>query len=275
MKVFGIIFRYGSEVKAIINTNIQVTVGAITYEPVKIDLGALELSELEDRDEFSFKCQRKFVQFLSDYAIHFFGNKFDVEVKLVDPYAATEEDLFRGVVSEVTADDLDVSVSVLAETAERALSVVGHVATPNCTLRLFSTRCALSRADYFVSGVVSWIDTNKKELTITLAGKGIQVPDPWYSTTDWFKYGFAKVADRGEARMIVSQDNSGKITLFWPFISVEVGDGIVFYAGCDKKIDTCKNKFSNADNFIGFPWAPYEDQVFVGRESYMKEGKKK
>ena len=35
--------------------------------------------------------------------------------------------------------------------------------------------------------------------------------------------------------------------------AIQVGDQVEIYAGCDKSLTTCTSKFSNANNFRGFP----------------------
>ena len=47
--------------------------------------------------------------------------------------------------------------------------------------------------------------------------------------------------------------------------TVQVGDTFTVTAGCDKSFGTCKTKFSNGDNFRGFPHIP-------GRDEIMKRG---
>jgi uncharacterized phage protein (TIGR02218 family) len=41
--------------------------------------------------------------------------------------------------------------------------------------------------------------------------------------------------------------------------TVEAGDLIRLEAGCDKRVETCRQKFANLMNFRGFPFVPGED----------------
>jgi uncharacterized phage protein (TIGR02218 family) len=44
------------------------------------------------------------------------------------------------------------------------------------------------------------------------------------------------------------------LTTFLPRCALfNAGDGVTLYPGCDKTIDTCKNKFNNNLNFQGEP----------------------
>ena len=44
-----------------------------------------------------------------------------------------------------------------------------------------------------------------------------------------------------------------------PPVPVEPGDAFDIKAGCDKQFATCREKFSNAANFRGFPHMPGND----------------
>ncbi len=46
-----------------------------------------------------------------------------------------------------------------------------------------------------------------------------------------------------------------------PKFSIAVGEQVSVVAGCDKQIETCRTKFSNALNFRGFPHMPGNDFV--------------
>jgi uncharacterized phage protein (TIGR02218 family) len=41
------------------------------------------------------------------------------------------------------------------------------------------------------------------------------------------------------------------------------GDAILLTAGCDKRLETCRYKFSNALNFQGFPHVPADDWLMA------------
>ncbi len=46
-----------------------------------------------------------------------------------------------------------------------------------------------------------------------------------------------------------------------PMRAVQIGDGFVLRAGCDKRFTTCRTKFGNGVNFRGFPAIPGDDVV--------------
>lgn len=51
-----------------------------------------------------------------------------------------------------------------------------------------------------------------------------------------------------------------RITLWEPLrAAIVVGDAVILEAGCDKRVQTCKQKFGNLKNFRGYPHIPGED----------------
>lgn len=51
-----------------------------------------------------------------------------------------------------------------------------------------------------------------------------------------------------------------ELALFGPALSgIEAGDTFTVHAGCDKRFETCRTKFSNRLNFRGFPHIPGND----------------
>ena len=46
-----------------------------------------------------------------------------------------------------------------------------------------------------------------------------------------------------------------------PVRAIAVSDGIVIRAACDKRLETCQDRFANPLNFRGFPNIPGQDPV--------------
>jgi uncharacterized phage protein (TIGR02218 family) len=46
-----------------------------------------------------------------------------------------------------------------------------------------------------------------------------------------------------------------------PVRPIAVGHGFVVRAGCDKRLETCRDLFANVENFRGFPHIPGQDTV--------------
>lgn len=83
---------------------------------------------------------------------------------------------------------------------------------------------------------------------------------------DYFNYGklIFKSGLNDEIHMEVKDFNgtTGEFSLFLPMpFEISIGDNFQVFAGCDKRLVTCKDKFSNIINFQGFPYIPGQDQI--------------
>jgi uncharacterized phage protein (TIGR02218 family) len=72
----------------------------------------------------------------------------------------------------------------------------------------------------------------------------------------YFVFGTVEFGD--DARTIVDHIGS-VITINFKIKTLTDGDLIKAYPGCDGRITTCKNKFDNLLNFLGFPFIPEEN----------------
>ena len=90
----------------------------------------------------------------------------------------------------------------------------------------------------------------------------------------WFAHGrlrWESGANAGASAHIKTQTADGALALWLPAGgAIAVGDTFTAYAGCDKRFATCKEKFSNAVNFRGFPFMPGNDVAV----SYPLRGEK-
>jgi uncharacterized phage protein (TIGR02218 family) len=78
-------------------------------------------------------------------------------------------------------------------------------------------------------------------------------------------------ANAGLKAHVKTQTQSGVISLWLPAgAAIDIGDAFTVTAGCDKRFDTCRSKFSNASNFRGFPFMPGNDFAV----SYPLKGEK-
>lgn len=99
--------------------------------------------------------------------------------------------------------------------------------------------------------------TDNRQFTITVTEAR--------AVDNWFKYG-AVIWQSGLNRGLVMEvkgwtqsSNSVELFLDMPF-TVAVGDELLIYAGCDKRLATCISKFANVVNFRGEPYVPGQDE---------------
>ncbi len=173
--------------------------------------------------------------------------------------------LFRGFLGEIRRGPtaFEAEVRGLAEALNKPL---GRVYLRDCDAALGDSHCMIdvSLPQYSVEVVVIGADRNSAVF-----------PELSEYSTGWFAQGTVRWlsgANAGLASAIkadISCDGKRVISL-WREVafSIEAGDRALLVAGCDKRQETCKGKFSNFANFRGFPHMPGEDWVV----SYPKHG---
>lgn len=137
---------------------------------------------------------------------------------------------------------------IKCDPATTGIKSLGRRATYSvpCRFSVYERGCNVDRTAFKVSGVV----TATNGLTVTALAFGTK-PD------GWFNYGKAvfSVDGRTYSRMIVSHTGTS-VQLLAPVYGLAVGDTFDAYAGCDRSLAMCHDKFDNADNYGGFPWKP-------------------
>lgn len=86
----------------------------------------------------------------------------------------------------------------------------------------------------------------------------------------WFTRGVAEMTSgaakglRAPIKQDLTVDGARQIVLWTPFgVQPAIGDQMRLTAGCDKRIETCRAKFTNAARFGGFPHIPGEDWLMA------------
>ena len=118
-----------------------------------------------------------------------------------------------------------------------------------CNHQLFDDRCGLSADAYKVTTTVT-VDGN------TLRSSAFDEKPEGYFT-------LGKVVYSGDVRLITHHEGD-TIWLQAAFDDSPNGKTVDVYPGCDKKPETCKRKFNNLENFLGFPYIPLRNPVIWG-----------
>jgi len=117
-----------------------------------------------------------------------------------------------------------------------------------CNHKLFDTGCRLTKTSYKISTAVT-LNADKTQLTSSDFGA---------KANGYFIRGHV---DFGvESRMIVAHIGN-VVTLAYKMVELASGDTVDVYPGCDGRIETCKNKYDNVVNFLGFPFIPKDNPV--------------
>lgn len=136
----------------------------------------------------------------------------------------------------------------------------GRIYAASCDADLGDVRCAIGlsnpayRAEASIAGI---------EGVSLFAVEGIgSFADEWFSRG---RLVWASGANAGLGVEVKSHRLHGGVATLslWqvPPHAVSVGDTFAVTAGCDKRFETCRDKFANAINFRGFPHLPGNDFV--------------
>jgi uncharacterized phage protein (TIGR02218 family) len=113
-----------------------------------------------------------------------------------------------------------------------------------CNHFLYDSGCTIDKTLFATPGVISVMDPTATIVTITAAGA---------KTSGWFTAGYIEI---GQQRRMIMLHAGDVITLMSPLTGIAVGAEVTLYAGCMRDFNTCKKKFNNSQNYIGFQWVP-------------------
>jgi uncharacterized phage protein (TIGR02218 family) len=117
-----------------------------------------------------------------------------------------------------------------------------------CNHILFDSKCSLIKADYKVSAVVT-LDATKTIISSATFGDS-EFGDNYFTRGE-LVFGV-------ESRTVVSHIGFD-ITLMYKMKELEDNDTVDVYPGCDKRLETCRDKFDNIGNSLAFPFIPLEN----------------
>lgn len=127
-----------------------------------------------------------------------------------------------------------------------------------CPHVLYGEQCRANSTLFKTDAVL----TGVSGLTLSSSAFVISV-NPTFDAS-WFVGGYVDVVKGGltERRFITEHDNgTGTLTVNLPFVGLAVGDAVSAFAGCDHTPETCVGKFSNIDNYGGFPFIPKKNPM--------------
>ncbi len=182
----------------------------------------------------------------------------EVAVFLVNWQAPAERHLLRvGHLGEVTREDgaFRAEIRGLAALLDQPN---GRVFRPACDADLGDARCGVDLLDpaYRGEGAVVVADGRRR---FTASGLG-EFAAAWFERGRLVWSSGANVGRAIEVR--AHRVAAGIVTLeLWQPMhgAIGAGDAFVVMAGCDKRFETCRAKFTNAVNFRGFPHMPGND----------------
>lgn len=134
-----------------------------------------------------------------------------------------------------------------------------EVYQPECRAQLGDTRCGVDLTDttFYRTGTVTVV--NSRQSFVATLSSGF--------TAGYFDNGRVTwTSGDNEFRSIEVNTVTGSdpytFLLYLPLgYNIQVGDTFTVFVGCDRKFETCRDKFDNANNFRGEPFIPGIDEV--------------
>jgi len=121
------------------------------------------------------------------------------------------------------------------------------------------TATFMSREAYFQFAVVLSIESNRK-FKVTQLTPASAFPEEWFNGGAVIWQTGSNTGKAIEVKIYTKDDGiviEQDIELFLATsFNIQVGDTLGVYPGCNKLLVTCRDKFSNLDNFRGFPHIP-------------------
>jgi uncharacterized phage protein (TIGR02218 family) len=137
--------------------------------------------------------------------------------------------------------------------AQKLQKRVGRVYTETCDAILGDARCGVSLGAFTFAATVTAVVDRRQFTAVALT-----------QDAGYFEGGEVEFTsgDNDGLRMEVAEFSGGelRLALNLPY-DVEIGDTFNAIAGCPKTAAICKSRFSNLDNFRGFPDLPGNDKI--------------
>jgi uncharacterized phage protein (TIGR02218 family) len=167
--------------------------------------------------------------------------------------------LSKGVLGEVRCEGQAFAAEIRG-LSDRLNQENGRRYTATCSADLGDSRCTIDLADpaFLGAGAVTVLNG-----TSIFAASGLDAfADGWFSAG---RLSWTSGANTGIAVEVKSHraTSAGVALDLWQAMAepIAVGDSFSVTAGCDKRFDTCRDRFDNAVNFRGFPHIPGNDFV--------------
>lgn len=223
----SIIYRY-------VNLQSEKTITGELYLPVPISRSEFEINSTTNDLTITAPIS---IDIVSDIISGLNQNDYWLEIKNID-----EIIIFIGKVLN-TEIDVDNNIATIK------LSSISNILKTNIPFKSFSRRCTNSLFDKSCKLV-----KNNYDFTPVTFSKisNYKISIGTEKENGYFNYGTAIINGK---YIQIHNHVDGYINLLYPIFDTEINT-IVLYPGCDKTVNSCKDKFNNIINFGGFPDVP-------------------
>lgn len=173
----------------------------------------------------------------------------------------TERRFFSGIIGRIEKGTVSFKAEVLTPATIAQQRNLLATFSPSCRHDLGDSICQVDLEALRVSGTVT---QTVVPTTPGLSRKRVVIDSSRSEEAGYFNFGILTwvTGDNAGSSQQVETFEGSTITL-WDTAAyrIQSGDQYTIVPGCDKLIDTCKNKFANFDNFGGFPHVPGKDEL--------------
>ena len=161
--------------------------------------------------------------------------------------------LNKGNVGQVKRGELAFSAELRSQSG-RLQQQTGRVYQRTCDAILGDSRCKVDLTAFTSNGTIQIVNS-RRDFEVSISDN---------DTDSFYSFGVITFTsgENSGLKFEIKSHSSGRIFLWekTPF-SVGVDDTFSVVAGCDKKMSTCNDKFSNTANFQGFNLVPGSDFI--------------
>ena len=180
------------------------------------------------------------------------GARFKLERIFMDANTPTDTSagtikLFEGRIIEPEFDRNTIHASVASDLDELNVQMPRNLYQPSCSNTLFDHACGLNRGNYALETVIAAGSTASRILC------DIHQPQGWFTQG---VIEFLEGGNKGLKRTIRLHELDVLLLTLPLLEEPEVGQRIKVYPGCDKRLETCQNRFNNFARFRGAPFIP-------------------
>ncbi|WON80541.1 DUF2163 domain-containing protein [Acinetobacter sp. UGAL515B_02] len=180
------------------------------------------------------------------------GARFKLERIFMDASTPTDTSagtikLFEGRIIEPEFDRNTIQASVASDLDELNVQMPRNLYQPSCSNTLFDHACGLNRENYALETVIAAGSTASRILCDI------------YQPQGWFTQGVIEFLEGGNKglKRTIRLHELDVLLLTLPLLeNPEVGQRFKVYPGCDKRLETCQNRFNNFSRFRGAPFIP-------------------
>lgn len=217
---------------------------------------ALGLSRSPVRTNMDTKVDEVTVQLdnvtreMSAYIAHaeFVGRRLKIIKVFLDHLESPEDyvTVFDGIMDAPVINETAMQVAVVSKLDLLGFRVPRRRYQRPCNWKFGSAQCGADPG--VVAGTV--VSISPDGLTLTLSGRA--------EGTGYYRDGVLTI--EGQWQRVLSS-NGATFTVSYPFVGVEPDDTYSLRRGCDKSLETCRDRFGNQSNYGGFLSIPAERTI--------------